>query len=56
MSIYSLDFETYSASNIKNVGAYRYACDPSTEILIFAISKDKANWTTHPNNPMRKES
>jgi hypothetical protein len=21
-----------------------------------AISKEKADWTTHPNNPMRKES
>ena len=39
---YSLDFETYSEANIKKVGAYRYAADPSTEILIFAISEDGA--------------
>lgn len=38
--IYSLDFETYSAAGLKKVGAYRYACDPSTEILIFAIAKN----------------
>lgn len=29
-----LDFETYSEADIKTVGAFRYAEDPSTEILI----------------------
>ena len=37
---YHLDFETYSAANLKKFGAYRYACDESTEILIFAIAKN----------------
>ncbi len=38
--IYSLDFETYSEADLRNYGAYRYACDSSTEILIFAIAKN----------------
>jgi hypothetical protein len=38
--IFSLDFETYSTADLKNFGAYRYASDPSTEILIFAIAKN----------------
>lgn len=36
---FRIDFETYSEANIKKVGAYRYAADPSTEILIMAISR-----------------
>jgi DNA polymerase len=39
MSIYSIDYETTSACDI-TLGAYRYACDPSTRILMFAIAKD----------------
>ena len=39
MSIFSLDFETTSACDISR-GAYRYAADPSTQILLFAIAKD----------------
>lgn len=35
----ALDFETTSACDIK-LGAYRYAADPSTRILMFAVSKD----------------
>lgn len=35
-----LDFETYSEANIKDVGAFRYAEDPSTEILITGWSID----------------
>jgi DNA polymerase len=37
-----LDFETYSASPLKVVGAYRYARDPTTEVLIacYAFSSD----------------
>jgi len=38
--IYHLDFETYSASPIKDVGAFRYAEDDTTEILIMAIAKN----------------
>jgi len=37
--IYHLDFETYSATNLKAFGAYRYAADPSTEILLCAVAK-----------------
>lgn len=43
MSIYHLDFETYSPQPLvgpKGVGAFRYAVDPETEILIMAIAKD----------------
>ena len=39
MPIYSLDYETTSACDISR-GAYRYAADPSTKILLFAIAKD----------------
>lgn len=39
MSHYSLDYETTSACDI-SLGSYRYACDPTTRILMFAISKD----------------
>lgn len=38
--IYSIDFETYSAADIRNVGAYRYAADETTEILIMAIARN----------------
>lgn len=36
----SLDFETRSRCDLKACGAYRYAEDPSTEILVIAVSKD----------------
>ena len=39
MRIY-LDFETYSEKNLKDVGAYRYAEDPSTEILLVGFAID----------------
>lgn len=35
-----LDFETFSEADIKAVGAYRYAFDPSTEILCAAMAFD----------------
>lgn len=35
-----LDFETYSEADLKKVGAYRYANDPSTEILCAAMALD----------------
>lgn len=35
---YHLDFETYSAANLPKVGEHRYAEDPSTKILLCAIS------------------
>lgn len=37
--IYHLDMETTSLCDIK-LGAYRYAADPSTRILMFAIAKN----------------
>tara|TARA_R110000764_G_scaffold35204_2_gene78726 strand:+ start:8012 stop:10147 length:2136 start_codon:yes stop_codon:yes gene_type:complete len=40
MSIYHLDYETASKINIFDLGGYRYAEDPSTQILMFAIRKD----------------
>ena len=39
MESYHLDFETYSAADIRKVGAYRYANDLSTEILIMSIAR-----------------
>ncbi len=39
MPIYSLDYETTSACDISR-GAYRYAADPSTQIVLFAIAED----------------
>jgi len=36
----ALDFETYSAANLKKVGLSRYAMDPSTEILCMSYSID----------------
>ena len=39
MPIFSLDYETTSACDIGR-GAYRYAADPSTQILLFAIAED----------------
>lgn len=38
--MYHLDFETRSHADLKKVGAFRYANDPSTEILCVASSKD----------------
>lgn len=40
MSIFHLDYETTSLCDITSFGAYRYACDPSTRILMFAIARD----------------
>lgn len=37
---YHLDYETFSEADLKKFGAYRYACDPSTEILIFSIARN----------------
>ena len=36
----SLDFETRSRMDITECGAYRYAEDPSTEILVIAVSEN----------------
>lgn len=38
--IYHIDFEIYSGADLKSFGAYRYAADESTEILIMAICKN----------------
>jgi DNA polymerase len=39
MTDFHLDYETYSAADIRSVGAYRYAADPSAEVLILAIAR-----------------
>ena len=39
MNTFSIDYETTSACDIKH-GAYRYASDPTTRILMFAIVKN----------------
>ena len=36
---YHLDFETYSEPDLNSVGVYRYARDPSCEVLCLAISR-----------------
>lgn len=36
----SLDFETYSDSDLKKVGAWAYACHPSTEVICMAYAID----------------
>lgn len=41
INTYHLDFETKSRADLRKVGAYRYAADPSTRILMFAIRKNK---------------
>lgn len=54
MSHFSIDYETSSACDIK-LGAYRYACDPTTRIIMFAIAKDDGDpviWDcTEPEAP-----
>jgi DNA polymerase len=40
MSRVTLDFETRSRCDLKTVGAHRYAVDPSTEILMAAVSDE----------------
>lgn len=53
MPIYHLDYETASACDI-TFGSYRYASDPSTRILMFAIAKDDEEpllWTITDRNP-----
>lgn len=42
MNSVSIDFETYSLCDIKKTGAWRYAQDPSTEVLCLAISVNGA--------------
>lgn len=39
MSIFHLDYESTSTCDI-SLGAARYACDPSTRILMFAVARD----------------
>lgn len=36
----SIDIETFSAASLKDVGVYRYADDPTFEILLFAYAFD----------------
>lgn len=46
-----LDFEVYSEVDLRDVGAYRYAFDPSTEILCAAMAADDREpvvWYPHP--------
>lgn len=40
MSTFHLDYETFSKADLKKVGAFRYANDPSTEILCMALARD----------------
>lgn len=50
------DFETYSKLNVRNTGAFRYARDPSTEILILSWSIDEGpvyRWSPYIKNSSR---
>jgi DNA polymerase len=38
VNTYHLDYETFSRADLRNVGTFRYAADPSTEILCMALS------------------
>jgi len=40
MKNFHLDYEVYSEADLPVVGTYRYAADPSTEVLMFAIATD----------------
>jgi DNA polymerase len=40
MCVFHLDLETSSLSDLSSVGAYGYASNPSTRILMFAIAED----------------
>lgn len=56
---YHLDFETYSAADIRAVGGHRYARDHSTEVLCCAISRNGSApllWTPHHelNDPIEQ--
>tara|TARA_R110000868_G_scaffold58435_5_gene180597 strand:+ start:7345 stop:9282 length:1938 start_codon:yes stop_codon:yes gene_type:complete len=42
-----LDLETCSKADLKEVGAYRYACDPSTKVLMAGVSTDQADAPVH---------
>jgi DNA polymerase len=57
MTIYHIDYETASACDI-TLGSYRYANDPSTRILMFAIAKndeDPVLWSVADQNPTARE-
>lgn len=48
MSIYSIDFETRSRAELKDVGLDNYSKDPSTQVICMAYSKDGGDvklWT-----------
>ena len=40
MKTLSIDIETYSEADLNRTGVYRYAEDPSFEILLFGYSAD----------------
>jgi DNA polymerase len=57
MTIYHIDYETASACDI-TLGSYRYANDPSTRILMFAIAKNDEEpvlWSVVDRNPTARE-
>ena len=47
-----LDFETSSKANLKKTGAWRYAIDPSTEVICLSITFEDGGQTMwHPGQP-----
>jgi DNA polymerase len=56
MRVCHLDIESYSEAELTTVGAYKYAEDPSTEILCFGFAFDDdevRQWT--PGNPLPED-
>jgi DNA polymerase len=51
---FHIDYETYSTADLPSVGSWRYAFDPSTEILCMAIAHgddEPALWLPAPYRP-----
>lgn len=56
MRVVHFDYETRSKADLKAVGAYRYAVDPSTEILMGGVSGDDSDEMLLWVNPKFGES
>jgi len=61
--MFHLDYETFSEADLPNCGSFRYAYDPSTEILCAAIARDDGEpviWVNpihrYPGSPHNPDS
>jgi DNA polymerase len=55
MSVVVLDFETASASDLKKEGAWKYAENPTTEIICLGYSTDGAGYWMRPADELSFE-